>query len=334
MFVLLLVLLIGMGGGLYWALHRAQGSSSRQVTFNVGAGDSVNSVADHLHHDGLIDSTLLFKLDARIQGLAGKLKPGEFTLRHSMSIDDMVHTLSVYSPVYMSLLIPEGWRAGQIAARLKSEGIDPQSFLQEVQHPDPKYLNASVLADKPPNASLEGYLFPNTYDVQLHSTGREVARQMVQELDKVFTPTLRAQARRHGVSVFQALTLASIVEREARAPQDRPLIAGVYANRLRVGMKLDADPTIQYAVGSARKWWPVLRDQAANILPSSPFNTYTHPGLPPGPIANPGLLSIMAAVSPEPTPYLYFIACPNEHNKTVFARTLQAQTANQARCGS
>jgi UPF0755 protein len=334
LFVLLLVGLIGVGGGLYWALHRAQGSSNAPVTFNVGPGDSVNSVADHLSHDGLIDSTLLFKLDARIQGLAGKLKPGEFTLRHTMSIDDMVHTLSVYSPQYISVLIPEGWRSEQIAARLQSLGIDSQSFLQEVRHPDPKFLNASILADKPARASLDGYLFPNTYDVLLHATGKEVARQMVQQLDRVFTPALRAAARRHGMSIFQALTLASIVEREARSDGDRPLIAGVYYNRLKIGMKLDADPTVQYIQGSAKKWWPILTDQAANIAPGNPYNTYTHAGLPPGPIANPGLASITAAVSPKPTSYLYFIACPREHNKTVFATTLAQQTANQARCGT
>jgi UPF0755 protein len=246
----------------------------------------------------------------------------------------MVHTLSVYSPVYISLLVPEGWRAEQIAARLQTLGIDPQSFLQEVQHPDAKYLNASILADKPANASLQGYLFPNTYDVQKHASGREVARQMVQQLDKVFTPALRAAAHKHGLSIFQALTLASIVEREARNPADRPVIAGVYANRLRLGMRLDADPTVQYTQGTSGNWWPVLNQQAANIDPSSPYNTYTHSGLPPGPIANPGLASINAAVSPQPTPYLYFIACANEHNKTVYARTLAEQTANQARCGS
>jgi len=334
LFVLLLVGLIGVGGGLYWALHRAQGSSSQNITFNVGTGDTVDSVANHLHRDGLIDNTLFFKLDARIQGLAARLKPGEFTLRRTMSIDDMVHTLSVYSPVYLSLLVPEGWRAEQIAARLQSEGVDSASFLQEVRHPDPKFLGASILADKPATATLEGYLYPNTYDIALHAGGKEVARQMVQQLDRVFTPALRVAARRHGMSVFQALTLASIVEREARAATDRPLIAGVYANRLRLGMKLDADPTVQYTQGTSSKWWPVLTNQAVSINPTNPYNTYTHAGLPPGPIASPGLASISAAVAPQGTQYLYFIACPREHNKTVFARTLNEQTANQARCGS
>ncbi|MGH2442243.1 MAG: endolytic transglycosylase MltG [Chloroflexota bacterium] len=332
-FVLLLAGVVAFGGGLYWALHRAQSAGSRQFVFPVGPGDSVNTIATRLQDKHIIDNSLLFKVDARLQNLSGKLKPGNYALRPNMSIDQMIGALSVLKVSYISVLIPEGYRSEQIAAVLQHDGINPAGFLREVRHPNIAYLSASILADKPRNASLEGYLFPNTYFIQPHSSGKEFAKIMVRQLDKVFTPPLRAQARRHGRSVFQTLTLASIVEREARVESERPLIAGVYANRLRIGMKLDADPSVQYSAGTPKNWWPVLRTQAVNVNPQSTYNTYTHAGLPPGPIANPGLLSIQAAVNPQKSGYFYFLAIPNGHGHHVFATTLQQQIANQQKYG-
>jgi UPF0755 protein len=217
----------------------------------------------------------------------------------------------------------------QIAARLQEDGIDAKSFLQEARNPNLKFLNSSILADKPRGYGLEGYLFPNTYKVPRGYSGREFAKYMVQQLSIEFTPAMRASARRHGLSIYQALTLASIVEREAQVPRERPIIAGVYYNRLRDKMQLGADPTVQFILGSPRKWWPVLQVEARTIQPNNPYNTYTHVGLPPSPIANPGLSSIQAAVAPARTPYLYFVAKGNgEH---AFATTLAQQTANIAK---
>lgn len=331
--VLMLCALVGGGGGLYWALHRAQGSSTQAVLVRVTNGDSVNSLAGRLRSQGLIGNSLLFKLDARIQNLSGKLKPGVYRFRRNMSIDQMVAALSIYHLNLISVTIPPGYRIGQIAARLQQNGIDARSFLQEAEHPNPAYLGASILRDKPRNASLEGYLLPETYDVQPHSSGRAFARLMVLQLDREFTPAMRAAAAARKWSVYDVLTLASIVEREARVPDERPVIAGVYTNRLRIGMKLQADPTVQYADGTPSDWWPVLQTQAVNVKPSSPYNTYTHLGLPPGPIANPGLPSIIAALHPKPTGYLFFLAIPHGHGRHVFARTYQEQLANQQKYG-
>jgi UPF0755 protein len=137
-----------------------------------------------------------------------------------------------------------------------------------------------------------------------------------------------ATARRHGFSVYQVLTLASIVEREARVANERPLIASVYENRLKPGGgdALFADPTVQYAIGRPGKWWPVLTDSPRNIVPNSPYNTYTHNGLPPGPIANPGLASIQAVLTPRQTNYLYFVA--KGHGEHAFESTLAQHNAD------
>jgi UPF0755 protein len=328
-FLVALCGVIGVGGGLYYGLHKSQGSSGRTVNFHVGAGDTVTTVANRLQRKGLIDNTLLFRLDARLENLAGALKVGDYQLRPNMSIDGMIAALRVPHTTYLTVVIPEGLRMEQIARRLQAQGINGQTFLQEARHPNLKFLNASILYDKPAGVGLEGYLFPNTYKVPLGYTGPEFARYMVQQLSVEFTPQMRATARAHGLSVFQALTLASIVEREAEVARERPIIAGVYYNRLRDKIELGADPTIQYVDGSPGNWWPVLQQEARLIHPNSPYNTYTHLGLPPTPISNPGLSSIEAAVSPARTPYLYFVAKGNGQH--AFATTLAQQTANIAK---
>lgn len=334
-FILLLCLVFGVGGGLYWSLHRAQASSSRTVTVRVGTGDTVNSIADSLASRGVINNALLFRLDARIRNLGGKLKVGDYQLRRNMSIDDMVGALSVYHADNVSFTVPEGFRLEQIAAIMNRNGLDGAGFLREARHPDVRFLGASVLADKPAGASLEGYLFPDTYteDRRAHLSGQEIARQMVRNLDSKFSAAMRAAVKAQGRTIYQALILASIVEREAAIPTDRPKIASVYVNRLRLGMELGADPTIQYATGTARDWWPQLHTEARAIVPNSPYNTYTHKGLPPGPIANPGLASINAAVHPASTDFLFFLAIPHSHGRTVFARTYEEQLANQQKYG-
>lgn len=333
--ILAVIAIVGGSGGLYWALHRAQGGSSRHVLFHVGAGDSVTGVADRLSSEGLLSNTLLFRLDARIQGLGGKLKVGDYTLRHNMSIDQMVAALSRYKAPTVRVTIPEGKRIEEIAAILRSRGIRAKSFLQEARHPDPKYLQSPILQDKPKGASLEGYLFPDTYYVSPHSSGKEFARLMVQQMGKEVSPGMLATLHSRHRTVFQMLTLASIVEREARLASERPTIAGVYWNRLtKTSSKImDADPTVQYAIGKPGDWWPVLRNYAVDIAPNSPYNSYTHGGLPPGPIANPGLGSIAAAVRPSKTPYFYFVAVKGGHGKHVFARTLAEQNANIQKYG-
>lgn len=335
-FLLFLVLLcgvIGGGGGLYWLLHKPAGSATRAVAFSVGAGDSVGTVANRLRNDGLISNSLLFKLDARLQNLSGKLKPGVFHLRASMSIDQVVSTLSVFRPVFVSVVVPEGYRSEEIAAALQRQGVASGSFLKEVAHPSAAILKNSILADKPASAGLEGYLFPNTYDVQPHSGGRAFADLMVQQLGREITPSMRAAIHREGKTIFQVLTLASIVEREAQVARDRPIIASVYLNRLRVGMMLQADPTVQYAQGASGNWWPVLRVPAATLSVTSPYNTYHRLGLPPGPIANPGLSSIKAVIYPSHTHFLYFIAIPHGHGRDAFAVTYAQQLANEAKYG-
>lgn len=213
----------------------------------------------------------------------------------------------------------------QIAARLHQLGLHGSQFLQEARHPDLSPALYSVLQDKPSTASLEGYLFPDTYDVPSQATGKDIAAIMVRNLGTRLSLPMRSQAAREGLTVFKVLTLASIVEREAQSPSERPVISSVYTNRLKRGQGLFADPTVQYALKhSAGIWWPVIRVDPHSVI--SPYNTYLHLGLPPGPIANPGLSSIQAAINPARTGYLYFLG--TGHGHIVFETTLLQHNAD------
>lgn len=309
-------------GGLYWSLHRAQGSATRPTTFHVVAGDTVTSVADRLQRLGYIDNTLLFRLDARLRDLSEKLKAGDYQLKPGMSVDGAVVALTVYHAKTMSVTIPEGYRIEQIAAALNQKGLDGAAFEKEAFHPT---ISSPILASKPARESLQGFLFPNTYDVSPHFGGKAFATLMVDALNKAFTPAMLQRAHADGMSVYQVLTLASIVEREAKVESERPIIASVYLNRLKIGMPLQADPTVQYVVGTSKDWWPLLTTDQLRI--QAPYNTYVNKGLPPGPIANPGLASIKAVLHPRHTHYLFFVARGHGHH--AFAVTYQQQCANQ-----
>jgi UPF0755 protein len=324
------VIALVAAAALYWSLHQPQASGNRTVMFHVGTGDSVATVAQRLHAEGLLSNALLFRLDARVHGLGGELKVGDYALRPNMSIDQTVSALTVYHADMIRITVPEGFRSEQIAQVLDRHHMSGAAFLREVQHPAD--LHVGILRDKPAAASLEGYLFPNTYDVPPGFSGKTFAQYMVRTLDGKFSPQMRAQARTEHLSIYQVLTLAAIVEREAKVPRERPIIASVYLNRLKIGMKLQADPTVQYAAGTKANWWPVLQTEAVNVMPESPYNTYTHAGLPPGPIANPGLASIQAVLRPAPTHYYYFVAKGNgEH---AFASTYTQQLANEQKYAS
>jgi UPF0755 protein len=330
-FVLLLALVavIGGGGGLYWSINKPQADSSKKFGVHVSGGDTVTSIANRLQRKGYIDNSLVFRLDARLHKLSSTLKAGDYTLRRNMSIDQMVGALAIYHARTISITVPEGWRAEQIAARLQRFGINGNDFLRAIHHPDRQVLSLPILRDKPRWAGLQGYLLPNTYYVSPHASGRDFADLMVSTLNKQFTAGMRQDAQRQHRSVYSILTLASIVEREARASSERGKIASVYFNRLRQHMGLYADPTVQFAVGTSRNWWPQLRATGGQVAPNSPYNTYTHGGLPPGPICNPGIASVRAALDPAHTNYLYFVAMGN--GRHAFARTYAEHLRNVAK---
>ncbi|HMA35185.1 MAG TPA: endolytic transglycosylase MltG [Chloroflexia bacterium] len=330
--VILLVLASGVTFYALTDLNRpANAANGQQLLFTIAPGESVATIATRLEQQHLITSATLFRLDLKLRNVESAIKAGDFQLAPSQTPQQIIDTITQPPSASLSqVLIPEGWRIGQIADRLAAlDIVDKTRFLSLTMTGTFHY---DFLPDRPRGGDIEGYLFPDTYSFARQGTGREqrVLDMMLANFGRRITPDLRGQATERGYTLHQIVTLASIVEREAQVDAERPIIAGVFYNRLDQGMKLDADPTTQYALGHAGDWWPLLRLDPNTV--DDPYNTYVHPGLPPGPISNPGLASIDAAIHPAHHDYLYFVACGN--GKHAFATTLEEHERNRVRCGN
>lgn len=299
----------------------------------VKPGEDAATIGNQLVQDGLVRSALAFRVVVRSRGLAPHLRAGDYELRPTMSLDEVISILTAGRMSGGLLTIPEGWRALQIADALaQGKVVGRQDFLQAV-HSGAVTLPASLGAF-PSHGSVEGFLFPDSYRFEPNTPAPAVVQRMVDDFDRHLTPDLRAGFAANGLGVAQAVTLASIVEREAVVADERPTIASVYLNRLRRGMKLQADPTVQYALvqpnarPSPDGYWKT-RLTFADLAVASPYNTYQVVGLPPGPICNPGLASLEAVAHPASTDYLYFVARPDHTH--AFSRTYQEQVRNVAK---
>lgn len=301
------------------------------VPFTIRSGESASEIAASLEAAGLIRSASDFQVLARLRGVQGKLRSGRFSLSPSMTVTAILDILTD-GELSGTLQILPGSRAAEIADQLAARGIvNRDEFLAVVREGD---FSFDFLRDRPDGASLEGYLAPGTYRFIRDMPARDVVQLMLEAFDRDYTPEMRAQTAQRGLTVHELVTLASIVEREIVKPEERPLIAGVYLNRLSRGMRLQADPTVQFAiVGQNPKqtsagYWKA-RLTSVDLGFSSPYNTYRVDGLPPGPIASPGVAALVAVLEPVESDYLYFVARPDGSH--AFARTLQEHNANVAK---
>ncbi len=322
-------------------LTRAASMDTRPVEFVVEPGTPARAIAQQLQEKGLIRDAVLFEAYVRVNGLGNRLEAGTFILRPNMTVPEIAQVLQHAQAASITITIPEGWRLEQTADFLDETGLLDGAEYQrrattgDITGLDPAGLD--FLNARPAGASLEGFLYPDTYEIPAEDPqavdllGRQLenfARQVVPLYEQA------VQDNSTSLDLYTALTLASIVEREAVIPAERPIIAGVYLNRLAAGMKLEADPTVQYAMGyqaDTGQWWktPVFLEEYESV--KSPYNTYLFPGLPPGPIASPGLDSIRAVLQPAEHDFLYFVATPDGDGAHVFARTFEEHQENVRR---
>jgi UPF0755 protein len=308
--------------------------TSKQVV-TVPPGATANSIGNDLQQRGLIRSSLAFRIAADQAGVGTSLAAGDYELSRSMSTTEIIQVLA-RGQVKRGLVatIPEGWRSEQIADRLDATGFAPrEDFLRAIASPEsvPGFEVMSV----PSTQRLEGYLFPETYEVKEKVSGSRAAELMLRMFSQRVGQAIRSP-RDSKLSPHQVLTLASIVEREARQASERPTIASVYLNRLEAGIPLQADPTVQFAIatrdGPAAATYNYWRDLSpADLELDSRYNTYLVSGLPPGPICNPGEASIRAVIDPARTDYLYFVATTDGSGTHLFARTLAEHNLNVAK---
>ncbi len=297
---------------------RASGRS-----FVIARGETAGAIGRHLAAAGVVRSALAFMFAVYASGLETSLQAGTYTVSAAFTPRELARLFEKAAGEAVILRIIEGWRATEIAAAVNRAfpQISPEDFLAaavvgERQSPS--------LADLDKQAPLEGFLFPDTYFLGPDATAAEIVETLVGTFEVRTGATLRTAATQRKTTVYELVKLASLVEREARDRTESPIIAGVYANRLAIGMKLDADPTVQYANGD---WRPLTLD---DLGIDSPYNTYRVAGLPPTPICNPGLLAIQAAAKPADVPYFYFVAKNDGTGDHAFGTTLEQHEANRA----
>jgi len=308
-------------------LDRPASYDDTPVTFVVEPGESAATIAARLEELGLVTDGELFRMFIRYHGIDANLEAGEYVLRPNMTMAEIAETLQHARIEEVTVTIPEGWRAEQVAQMLAKENIvDGDEFLALVRGGKFDY---SLLRDRPEESSLEGFLFPETYRIPAQAEAKDLIERMLSTLDERFTPEMRRLAVERGMTVYEVITLASIVEREAAIAEERPLIADVFLNRLEQDMYLRADPTVQYAKGydaTTGQWWAPVTPEDWEAV-DSPYSTYLYPGLPPGPICSPGLSAIQAVLEPADTEYLFFLA--KGDGSHAFATTYEEHLQNQ-----
>ncbi|MEY4744126.1 MAG: hypothetical protein RL272_71 [Candidatus Parcubacteria bacterium] len=317
-------------------------STGGTTPFVVAQGEGADAIVTRLKAQGVVRSGLLFKLALARSGLATKLQPGTYDFSGAGDFAEIIRRLAsggVPANEFV-LLVKEGWNLSDIRAALAAAGYagaDKLFTVTGLPATDHRTLSASsapkpadfsadfpFLKDKPPYVSLEGFLFPDTYRLFRDATPEQVVRTLLSNFDRKLTPDLRQRISDREKSVFEAITLASIIEREVKGDGDRRKVADIFWRRLQAGMPLQADSTVNYATG---KSLPSVSLQDTEDV--SLYNTYKYPGLPLGPISNPGLSSIEAAVSPEPNDAWYFLT--DKDGTVHYAKTLDEHNRNKAK---
>ena len=316
----LLVVVIVLGASYaaiqyYWLSPAEKFAPPREVT--IEKGESFHQIARALAEAGVVRSELVLRLYGRVSRTASEIKPGDYAFKGAERIPDVMRHLVRGDFIVVTITIPEGLTVHEIAERVAETGLVCEDEFERAAR-DGAIVRALGLMP----LGAEGYLFPATYKFSPHATIDDVLAAMLARFYQILTPEVEERMFEQGLDPRRLVTMASIVEKEAKAPAERPLIAGVFYNRLRLGMPLQSDPTAEYELDGAK-------ETAVNAVHTvSAFNTYDFTGLPPGPIANPGLKSIEAALYPTQTDYLYFVA--REAGTHVFAKSYDEHRRNIA----
>lgn len=330
LFVAMIVLLLGAATAAGWAasaaysrVHRPfKGYAAAEQVVEIPSGAGSRSIGRRLVDAGVVSDELTVRVALWLRGDARRLQAGEYRFDHPMSADEVLDKIVRGDVNLINLTFREGLTISEMSVVFETGGFGSAATFVAAAR------DADLIRDVDLDATdLEGYLFPDTYALPRGSDASSVVRVMVGRFKDVLTPELLRAAEARDLSVRQLVTLGSLVEKETARSDERPLVAGVYTNRLRIGMGLQCDPTVIYALTRAGRFDGNLRRE--DLLFDSPYNTYRYPGLPPGPIAAPGLAALRAAASPADHDYLYFVS--RNDGSHVFARTLAEHNRNVQR---
>jgi len=302
--------------------------AGQPIPFQIDLGEPVGSIAFHMQEIGLIRNADAFRLYLVYSGLDKGIQAGNYQLSPAMNAMQIANAIQDATPSELTFNILPGWRLEEIGSALKTSGLEftQEEFLKAARQPAKDLLSSSF----PGLKSLEGFMLPGEYQFMRDISLDSFLVNILQQFDEQVTPEMRDAFKRQGLSLQEAVVLASIVERESMVTEEQPLIASVFYNRLVQGMKLESDPTVQYAVGynEAQKTWWTNPLSTADLQYDSPYNTYLTAGLPPGPISSPSLSALQAVAYPAETPYLFFRAQCDGSGRHNFARTYEEHVKN------
>ncbi len=329
--IIIIVLIIVLGGffiqqNIYLPKDE---DSEKKILFVIEPGERVKEIALNLENQGLIRNNLIFKIYVALSDDARRLKAGAYELSPSMTVPEIVTKIRRGEVAKKEITIIEGWSLRDIGQFFEAQGMFQQEELFELacftlynycQERDmSKYIenfrqDFHFLKDKPKNVGLEGYLFPDTYEIKKEESLEKIVIRMLENFDKKLAPELREEIENQGKTIFEIVTMASLIEREVKSLEDKKLVSGILWTRLEKGMPLQVDATIIYITGKR-----TIRIPRKYFQIDSPFNTYKFRGLPLGPISNPGLNSLIAAIYPKASDYLFYLSAPD--SRTIFSRT-------------
>lgn len=321
--ILLIAVIVGAAVTVGWFYRRVgepyRGYGGAEQFVEIPSGIGPRAIGERLIATGVVRDELTYRAALWLSGDATRLKAGEYRFDRPMTAAQVIDKI-VRGDVYVvNVTFREGLTIGEMAKVFEAQGLGQASaFVDAARDPAP------IRALDPAARDLEGYLFPETYSLPRRADAAQLVRLMVERFMRVFDAGLRQAAEKRGLSVRQAVSLASLVEKETARSEERPLVAAVYANRLRLGMPLQCDPTVIYALQLAGRYRGNIRKEDLTL--DSPYNTYRYPGLPPGPIAAPGGGSLEAVVNPADVDFLYFVSRNDGSHE--FARSLAEHNRN------
>ncbi len=309
-----------------------------EKVFEIKKGESIFEIAKHLEEEGFIKNRYLFVGLAVLRGKERQLKAAKYILSPSMTPQEILDILSKGKAPVVKITIPEGWSLKEIAQYLEDKNLcQKEEFFEIVGWPGVDYSKEKNLSqaqdfsnefpflkDKPKNVSLEGYLFPDTYFVKRTATCQEIVKMFLENFSKKLTPDLQEEIKKQKKTIFEIVTMASLLEKEVKTKEDKEIVAGILWKRQKAGIPLQVDATISYITG--RKTTKITFEE---LQIDSPYNTYKYLGLPLGPISNPGIESILAAIYPKQSNYWYYLSTPE--GETIFSKTLFQHNKNKAK---
>jgi UPF0755 protein len=310
-------------------LLKATRSDPAQSLFIVESNEPVRSISERLHSEGFVRDPDSWRDYLIYSGIDRKIRSGTYLLSHDLTPIEVAAILHDDNPDHVSFAFLPGWRSEEIASLLPSSGLnaDKEEFLNIISNPElssSEFLRAFT--------SLEGYLYPDTYQLNRSSSAEEAIESFTRNFFQQLPPEFEAKIAQNHLNLHEAVILASIIQKEAVIAEEAPMIAGVFFNRLKAGMPLQSDPTVQYAIGyseSQSTWWrnPLAKD---DLQVDSPYNTYIYHGLPPAAISNPDLSSLISVAYPAITPYYYFRSACDQSGRHIFSTTYEEHL--QAAC--